>query len=189
MRVLKPLRCRGCGSPGVRRGGGSRLMQRELDGNGMGGGLRPDSVIQVCERQRGRWAPARSLPGPGVRPTPPLVSARHPPPVVPTPPWCPADTPRRKYSVRTDKEEGWTRTHETTCVVLRDRGRPQQPAGVGRRARRAGPAGLESQLRPAAAMIGEFAGTRADRPTVHHLGAARRADPSYQARPVWIGAR
>ena len=75
LRVLKPLRCRGCGSPGVRRGGGSRLMLRELDGYGMGGGLRPDSVIQVCERQLGRWAPARSLPGPGVRPTPPLVSS------------------------------------------------------------------------------------------------------------------
>ncbi len=140
LRVLKPLRCRGCGSPGVRRGGGSRLMLRELDGNGMGGGLRPDSVIQVCERQLGRWATSRSLPGPGVRPTPPLVSARHPPPVVPTPPWCPADTPRRKYSVRTHKEGGCTRTHERPCVVLRDRGRPQQPAGVGRRARRAGPA-------------------------------------------------
>ena len=75
------------------------------------------------------------------------------------------------------------RTHERPCVVRRDRGRPHQPAGVGRHARRAGPAGLESQLRPAAAMIGELAGTRADRPTVHHLGAARRADPSYQARP------
>jgi hypothetical protein len=44
-------------------------MQRELDGNGMGGGLRPDSVIQVCERQLGRWARSLSLPGPGVRPT------------------------------------------------------------------------------------------------------------------------
>jgi hypothetical protein len=140
LRVLKPLRCRGCGSPGVRRGGGSRLMQRELDGNGMGGGLRPDSVIQVCERQLGRWAPARSLPGSGVRATPPRVSARHPPPVAPTPPWCPADTPRRNYSVRTHKEGGCTRTHERTFVVLRHRGRPHQPAGVGRRARRAGPA-------------------------------------------------
>ena len=68
---------------------------------------------------------------PGVAPTPGRVSRGHLLPVVPTPPWCPADTPRRKYSVRTHKEGGCTRTHERTYVVLRDRGRLHQPAGVG----------------------------------------------------------
>jgi hypothetical protein len=188
LRVLKPLRCRGCGSPGVRRGGGSRPMQRALDGNGMGGGLQPHSVIQVCERQLGRWAPSRSLPGPGVRPTPPLVSARHRPPVAPTPPWCPADTPRSKYRVRRHKEGGCTRTQERPFVVFRHRGRLDHPVGVGHGARRAGPA---ERRRPSLAGAPAAVGSRDDRGARgHSCRPSDRSSPRGRTpgRPVIPGA-